>query len=225
MMNGSENPTGAVVFAAGLFLFLLGIMVPQAALAQFRIEDYQKDAVGFGIWYGVGTLTFDAPPETATAEVKGYTAVLPTKASGAGPALGLSFGSFGLTVAFSDTQIEVKKKADVQQTPGSAGDDVFVQTARMTSRRLMLLFQPARFFYLGVGQEEGTIEFTQVSAAGETQTKRVAIDNKFYSVGLALGFDPTKAGFAPIVTVFARFPASRGNFSGTVFGAGVGAFF
>ena len=200
-------------------------MVPRAALAQFRIEDYQKGAVGFGIWYGVGTLTFDAPPETATAEVKGYTAVLPTKASGAGPALGLSFGSWGLTIAFSATQIEVKKKADVLQTPGSPNDDVFVQTARMTSRRVMLLYQPARFFFVGVGQEAGTMEFTQVSAAGEPQTKRIPIENEFYFVGLALGFDPTKGGFAPIVTVFTRLPASRGNFTGTVFGAGVGAFF
>lgn len=78
---------------------------------------------------------------------------------------------------------------------------------------------------MGYGKVRGTIEFIQISAAGNPEQKKLPIDNPFYSLGFAVGFDPTKGKTAPILTVFTKIPADSTDFNGSTSGVGVGLFF
>jgi len=205
--------------AAGLCL------VAPTALAQNLNDIAGKKAVGVGIFYGTGEITVSAPPDSATAEVKGYSAVLPRTITGSGPALGLSFGRWGVVFGGDDNTININKPADVSGTPGNLGDDPFVRSARRVNRSISILWQPYRWVYFGLGQDNGTISFEQVSTAGVQETRRFNYASSFYSLGLAFGFDPSKNRVAPIVTVFTKVPTSLTPFSGVTNAVGLGMFF
>ncbi|MCP4295636.1 MAG: hypothetical protein GY786_08525 [Proteobacteria bacterium] len=192
--------------------------------AQFRVEDYQKDAVGMGLWYGVGTLSFDAPKDSASNETKGYSDILPSTVEGQGYAIGLSYGSFGMNYGQDRGETTVNKSADIQQN-SNPGDDVYVYKVKRINRSLTILFQPFRYLYIGVGQDTGQIEFKQRSTLGINETKKIAYENNFYSWGLAFGFDPTKNTVAPIITIYSKIPQSRSSYYGVVSGMGLGVYF
>lgn len=209
------------VLLPGLFLWCSSVAYAQ----QIGLPDLSKAVVGVGIWTAVGEINFDAVRDSASNEVKGYTAVLPSRVQGAGFGIGLSFGIWGVNFGFDQGEADIGKFADVNQTPGNAGDDPFVEKVRRTNRALVVLYQPVRWFYAGVGRDTGKMEFKQISAAGAKETKSIGYENDYYSLGLAIGFDPATSVTAPFVTAFTKIPMERGDFSGTVSGIGVGLFF
>ena len=218
--------SGAGIPGAVVLALLALLALPSQAFAQSALFTEFKDATGVGIWFGGGTFKIDAAADSATPEVKGYTNIIPASISGIGPGVGVSFSSFGVNIGFSSFEEDLGGvRADVNQTPGNLADDVTVFSMKGTSTTIALLYQPVRWFYAGYGTEKGTIEFSQLSASGVQETRKLSIDYPFYSLGLAVGFDPTKSKIAPILTVFAKFPAKEGAFSGSTMGAGVGLFF
>ncbi len=212
-----------LLLSSGLVIVLF-FLFPAISFGQFRIEDYQSGGVGIGIWYGVGSITFDAASSSASDEVQGYTDVLPSSAQGAGGAIGISFGDFGLNFGFDVGELEIDKLADIQQN-SDVSDDVLVIKARRINRSITVLFQPVRFFYLGFGTDIGTMEFVQKAPGEDRETNRIGYESPFYSLGVAIGFDPTESLVAPITTIYVKVPTSQTNFSGTVSGIGVGLFF
>lgn len=215
------------VWGASAILTLVAAgWIPATAQAQSALFSQAEDAVGVGVWYGWGRFSVNAPSDLASDEVKGYTDILPSKMTGVGPALGVSFSSFGLNIGVVSAEEDLEAvRADVNQTPGNSTDDVTVLSMVSHTTSITFLYQPLRFLYLGYGSERGTIEFIQLSAGGMPERKKLPIDNKFYSVGLAIGFDPTQGKVAPILTVFGKIPADQSDFNGSSYGAGIGLFF
>jgi hypothetical protein len=195
------------------------------AVAQVPGAVVPKEAVGVGLWYGFGRFTVNGAASNASNEVKGYTDVMPRNLDGGGPAIGFSFKSWGINYGHSEFDVDLKdRKADVKQTPGNTTDDVTVRALHVAVTSITVLYQPVRWFYLGYGKDQGTLEFKQYSALGTPETRRISVDNPFYSVGIAVGFDPTKKQFGPIATIFAKIPAEQKAFSGSTQAVGVGLY-
>ncbi len=216
-------------------LVLLLVLTGFAPLAHAQLGNYgsglfssvggSKDAVGFGLWYGVSKVTLDAAQPTATNEVKGLSAATPSSFRSAGPSIGISYGSWGLNVGFNEGQANVGALADVNQTPGTTADDVYLISLRRTSRTVSVLVNPLRWLFLGYGKEEGSMEFSQVPAGGGTGvTRKLPFSNDFYSFGLACCFDPRQGGFGPIFSLYAKIPTKRGDFTASEIGAGLGVY-
>ncbi|PCI26684.1 MAG: hypothetical protein COB67_09860 [SAR324 cluster bacterium] len=207
------------------FFLLLFFTVPLVASAQVPVDYIKEGAVGWGIWYGQGRGTVDAAPDSASQEIKAYTNVLPAEIEGGGIVLGLSFGTWGISIGQDDTgEISINKTADPQGN-GISSDDVTVLKVRRINRSFALIWQPARFFYFGVGEDTGHIEFQQTTSSGEKETKKIAYSNRFYSYGLAFGFDPKTNDLAPVFTFYVKHPISPGDFSGATTGLGAGLYF
>ena len=223
-------PTSVV--AAGLLALLLCLGMAPPARAQlgnvgtglFSDVGSTHNAVGFGLWYGVAKFTPDAAPPATTNEIKGLTAVVPDSMRIAGPAIGISFSSWGINVGFGDGQANVGALADVNQTPGTTADDVYVIAVRRSFRAVNVLVNPLRWLFLGYGKEEGTMEFIEGTAGGTGMTRKLPYSNAFYSLGVACCFDPRKGGFGPVFTFYAKIPTNRGDFTGTSLGLGLGVY-
>jgi hypothetical protein len=184
-----------------------------------------KKAVGVGIFYGIGTINLAGPPDNATTEQKGYSGALPSQIAGTGPAIGLSFGQWGLVFGGDDNTVAINRFADVKGTPGNPADDVFVHSVRRVNRSITALWQPYRWVYFGLGKDMGSVSFSQTSAAGTKETRRFNFSDDFYSLGLAVGFDPTRNKIAPILTVFTKVPTTQTAFNGVTNAVGVGFYF
>jgi hypothetical protein len=195
------------------------------ARAQFPGNATPKEAMGVGLWYGFGRFTLNGASRGASNEVKGYTDVMPRNLEGGGAAIGFSFKSWGLNFGHSEFDVDLKnRKADVKQTPADNTDDVTVRALHVDITSITLLYQPLRWFYLGYGKDQGSLEFRQYSASGSPETRRLAIDNPFYSVNIAVGFDPTKNRIGPIATIFWKIPAEQKAFSGSTQAVGIGLY-
>jgi hypothetical protein len=197
----------------------------QGYLAQSAGRFTEQKAVGFGFYYGVGVVNFEAPPSNASNEVKGYTDALPTSVLGTGLSVGISYGRWGLIVGANDDQGKINKYADVNQTPNNSADDVFVLSAHRINSSLTLVFQPVRYLFLGLGQNTGSISFDQINPNGTQTTRRVGYQNDFYSVGLAFGFNPESTNTGPVLAVFTEHPFAPGVFNGTINAVAVGWYF
>ena len=213
-----------------LLAALLLALLPTHASAQvgnfgpgFFTSGSSKSAVGFGLWYGASKIRLDAPQSSTSNEVKGLSDALPPTLTSAGPSLGVSFGSWGINAGYNVGQADVGAYADVNQTPGNTADDVYVITARRVSRTLSVIINPLRWLFLGYGTESGTMEFTETSGTAGT-VRKLPFSNSFYSFGLACCFDPSKGGFGPIFTFYAKLPVGRGDFTGSEYGAGLGIY-
>ena len=214
-----------VLIAAGAFLVLSGVAPTPSRAQDIAGRILGQRAVGVGIFWGVGNLSLDAPPENASAEVKGYSEALPSEVEGAGPAVGLSFGTFGVIFGRDDNTIDVDATADVKQTPGVTTDDVFVKSARRVNTSITLSWQPHPVLLMGIGKDQGTVTFDQINPDGTRGHRAIGYDSTFYSLALFAGFDPTTHQIAPIITVFAKIPTARGIFGGTTLGGGLGIYF
>ena len=201
------------------------VVVAGDARSQNLTDLTTRKAVGVGIFYGIGTINLSGPPDNATTEQKGYAAVLPSQISGTGPAIGLSFGLWGLLFGADDNTHAINRSADVNGTPGNPADDVFVHSVRRVNRSITALWQPYRWVYFGLGRDMGSVSFSQNSAAGTKETRRFNYTDDFYSLGLAIGFDPTRHAIAPILTVFTKVPTTQTAFNGVTNGAGFGFYF
>ncbi len=214
------------IYMFKIILYIIVFIViafPNITTAQVRIEDYMKNAVGVGIWYGFGTMNLDAPPDSASAEVKGYHSVLPSSVPGSGAAIGLSYGSFGIQIGMDDGEMIINKYADIQQNNVTT-DDVYVKKARRRNLSIAFIFQPIRYVYVGYGEDRGNMIFEQRLPSSREETKRIGYNNKFYSVGVAFGFDPTKMAVAPVFTVYTKFHQSRDDFTGVILALGAGVY-
>jgi len=216
---------------SGLRLLLVSALfalclAPTEASAQSALFTQTNDAVGLGVWYGWGSFSIDAPADDATDEVKGYTDIFPSSISGNGPAVGVSFSSWGVNIGWVNIDEDLQRtRADINQTPNDLTDDVTVLSVKAKTYSITLLYQPVRWFFAGYGREKGTMEFSQLNAAGAYETRKLPVDNPYYTFGLAVGFDPTRSQTAPIVTVFSKIPSERTDFNGSTYGAGIGLFF
>ena len=81
------------------------------------------------------------------------------------------------------------------------------------------------FLYIGYGRDTGQIEFDQRLPNGKREINKVAFEYTFYSIGLAIGFDPTNNLISPIFAVYTKIPQSRNDYGGTVTGIGAGLYF
>jgi len=208
-----------------LCLASAGLLFASSAKAQGLSDIAGKKAVGVGIFYGIGTIALNAPPDTASAEVKGYSAVLPATIDGAGMAIGLNFGKWGIVFGSDDNTLEINKLADVLGTPGNTSDDMLVSTARRVNQSLTVMFRPYRWIYFGLGQDENTVSFNVTTPLGAQETHRFTTTSNFYSIGLAVGFDPEKNKVAPILTVYTKVPTERKDFGSSTTSAGFGVYF
>lgn len=212
--------------AVAILLCTVWLARPTAAAAQGgalgALVDNAHNAVGVGLWYSQATIHTEAAPDTATAEVRGYTAAMPDRITSRGPSFAISFGDWGLNLGFNEGNAPVNARADVNQTPGIPADDPYVISLRRTSRTVSVLYSPLHWLYVGYGQETGTMQFQQVSVGGVGETRRIGFSHKFYSFGLAMGFDPRTHDFGLVFTLYGKVPAARTNFAGQEFGAGVG---
>jgi hypothetical protein len=201
------------------------VAVAGQARAQNVTDLTTRKAVGVGIFYGIGTINLSGPPDNATTEQKAYSAVLPSQLTGTGPALGFSFGQWGLLFGGDDNTHVIDRSADVKGTPGNPADDVFVHSVRRVNSSITALWQPYRWVYFGLGKDMGSVSFSQTSATGTKETRRFNFSDDFYSLGLAIGFDPTRNKIAPILTVFTKVPTTQTAFNGVTNGAGFGFYF
>ena len=217
----------ALLFVAGHLLLPAPVHAQTAFISQARAAIGQtQDTNGVAVWYDWSRIRLDAPANGDTAEVKGYLQAIPSTHSGNGPSIGISFSSWGLNVGFTNADADLNgRKADVKQTPAVLADDVTLYAMRYRNIGINILYQPIRWFYLGVGKDMGSIEFVQQNALGVAETRKLPIDSQFYSLGFAFGFDPTVRNTSPVVALFAKIPAKRGNFSSFKYGAGIGVFF
>ena len=213
---------------AGLLLWLLLATLPSLASAQGgnlglgALSGGASNAVGFGIWYSQSTLHMDAANDATSSEAAGYIAASPGRLKNRGPSLSISFPNWGLNVGFNDASAPVNGRADVNRTPGNTADDPYVNSIRRTSRTVSILYNPLRWLYVGYGKETGTVEFDQISAAGQAEKHRLGFSGGFYSFGIAVGFDPRQHKFGLILALYSKIPASYTDFSGTELGAGIG---
>jgi len=218
---------GALMIGASVLLYSRPASAQSPFISQARVAiDQTKDTSGVAVWYDWSRIRLDAPANSDTDEVKGYVQAIPSSHGGNGPSIGISFSSWGLNVGFTNADADLNgRKADVKQTPANTADDVTLYTMRYRNIGIGVLYQPIRWFYLGIGKDMGSIEFVQQNAAGGAETRKLPIDSQFYSLGFAFGFDPTMRNTSPLIALFAKIPAKRGNFSSFKYGAGLGVFF
>lgn len=222
----------AAIACLGVMVALAGLCVGSATAwsqvgypAVVPTDLAKKKAVAFGFYYGVGALNIEAPPPSASNEVKGYTDILPSSVPGTGFSIGISYGLWGLIVGANDDTGELNKYADVNQTPSNSADNVFVKTARRINTSLTLVFQPVRYLFFGLGQNTGSIAFDQINPNGTETTRRISYQNPFYSLGLAFGFNPETNRPGPVLAVFTEHPFAPGIFNGSINAVAVGWYF
>jgi hypothetical protein len=212
--------------ARGALLALVGGLLPALAAAQVDLTSVAgKKAVGIGVFYAMGALTVDGAPANATPEIKGYTEILPTVIDGAGPGIGLSFADWGVVFGVDDNTLDINRSADVNGTPANPLDDVFVYSARRVNTSVTMVWQPYRWWYVGLGRDSGSVAFDQLNASGTRAIHKISYENDFYTVGLGIGFDPRRSKVAPVLTVFTKHPMSPGAFTGVTNAVGLGIYF
>ena len=233
-MNAFQSKFGRQAWVACSLLIGVGLLTngrPASAqspfISQARVAiDQTKDTSGVAVWYDWSRIRLDAPANSDSDEVKGYVQAIPSSHAGNGPSIGISFSSWGLNVGFTNADADLNgRKADVMQTPATLTDDVTLYAMRYRNIGISVLYQPIRWFYLGIGKDMGSMEFVQQNAAGTVETRKLPIDYQFYSLGFAFGFDPTVRVTSPVIALFTKIPAKRGNFSSFKYGAGIGVYF
>lgn len=199
---------------------------PAAAWGQASIFRTPQQGVGTALWYGWDRFSIEAAPTDAPAEVQAYTDVLPGTLSGRGPALGVSFRSFGINIGLTEFRTEVGKVADLNRNGTADVGDVYVIAAERSNVAVNVIYQPVRGFYLGYGRDVGTMTFQQTPVGGGVgDTRRLSYRNDFYTFGFGLGFDPTQRAVAPVFALYGKVPVSKGEFNGRTYGAGIGVYF
>jgi len=100
----------------------------------------QEKTVGVGIFYGWGELRFSTPPGNASPDAKAYSQLLTQGPhSGEGPALGFSYGKWGLVIGRDDSVNSVN-----HLLIDGAGQLVFVKSVQRINTSVTLLFNPIR---------------------------------------------------------------------------------
>ncbi len=209
-------------------LLLLSMVIMFSSTASgFNQKILEKDnIVGIGLWYGMGVMAFDTPPDSISNAIKGYNDIMPTSVTGGGPSLGVSYSDFGVNIGWNEGTIKLNSTADIYQTPGNTADDVFVNEAVWNTRSISILYQPLRYVYLGYGRDMGTMEIVHSASSG-IGDKKYSIESDFVSLGFAFGFDPeaTDLKIAPIVSGFIKYPLTVKEFYGPTIGFGVGVYY
>lgn len=135
-------------------------MSGQAQFSGKFVEDLiEAEILYSGLYIGEFKMNIDAPPDTATDEIKGYTAVLPETIEGRIGVVQFGFSRFSLNISFIDSEFDINKSADIRQTPGNSADDVFVLSAIRKGVQLSLSYTPLSFITLGVGQDQSDMIF------------------------------------------------------------------
>ena len=202
----------AILRIAGL-LWLTCFIQPWPASGQGLTDIGNKPVVGKGVYYSFETTSYSGAPSSASAEVRGYTDVLPGQVRTDGPVFALSYGSWGIAFGYDDAKFDIGRKADVQGTPTNPNDDVFVSSARRTNTSVTTLWNPVGWLYFGLGKDIGTLAFDQVDANGVRSIRKISYDNNFYGLGLACCVKPKIGRSAPVISLYAKMPLDTGTFA------------
>lgn len=198
--------------AALVIAFLLAAQNGVWAQGKDFLEQIQGGANYVGIYYGTLRMNFDAPPDDATNEIKGYTDVLPNALEGNIAVFQFGFNSFSLNFSFVDMESDINRLADVNQTTGNSGDDVFVLAVRRKGTQISISYWPTIFTSLGLGKDRSDVIFFQRNASGSEEERTIAVDNTFLFFNLFFKLGSFKS-FTPVVNLNVAIPFDSSDFS------------
>lgn len=229
-MNPHERKTrleSSFLLSAGLkglaILFLLAMAFPASGQAQ--VKELLNDAQGIVLQYNKVTLNFSGALNTATDDVKGYTAILPNDIEGTVNTFGIVINGFVFSRSDEEADFSIGKLADVNQTPGVSSDDVYVDAAKLKSQLITVTFVPVNtgFFLLrlGAGKRKGEIQFHQTSSGGVKEVNTVSFSNTFFLLQLTGALSLSDNSVLGLSYMFLA-PLSEDNFQYRSQGLGLG---
>ncbi len=119
---------------------------------------------------------------------------------------------FSFNISFLESETEINREADINQTVGNPADDVFVLSATRKGVQLSLSYTPLSFMTLGLGQDQSDMIFFQRSATGLEEENVIPLDNTFLFFNLFFSI-PLFENLAPLVTFNVAVPFDPGEFS------------
>ncbi len=195
-------------------------IIPSHAFAQYSV--FERNSLGFGLWLSTMNFKIPAAPDSAPADVKGYTEVLPSAMWGVGVGGGLNFNNFGLDIGLQRADASIRKSADIQQNDDPS-DDQFVLQVRRLSQSLSILHHPFSFFYYGYGEENGNFLFRVKVTEDRRQWKTIGFYQTYYLLGFIYGFDwaTEPRPLVLLLNIYAKLPTKTRSFGGPIYGIGI----